>query len=114
MTRRCRRAAKIDGASSVQGFWRVTFPLLRSTHLSLILLSVIGSLKTFDLVYVLTGGGPNHASEMLPTYAYQQAFILQNVGYASTISVVLTVISIAASLAMVRVFGAGFITGEEK
>lgn len=107
-------AARIDGASSVQAFWRITFPLLRSTHLSLVLLGVIGALKTFDLVYVLTDGGPNHASEMLPTYAFQKAFVLQDVGYASTISVVLVVISVVASLSMVRVFGAGFITGEEK
>lgn len=107
-------AAKIDGANGLQTTLRITFPLLRSTHLSLLLLGIIGSLKTFELVYVLTQGGPAHASEMLPTYAFEQAFQLQSVGYASTISVVLIVIAVAASLSMVRVFGAGFITGDEK
>ncbi|MCU1579703.1 MAG: sugar transporter permease [Rhodoglobus sp.] len=107
-------AAKIDGAGPLQTTARIIFPLLKSTHLSLLLLGIIGSLKTFELVYVLTQGGPAHASEMLPTYAFQQAFQLQSVGYASTISVVLIVIAVASSLSMVRVFGAGFISGDEK
>lgn len=106
-------AARIDGASGVQTLARITFPLLKSTTLSLILLGVIGSLKTFELVYVMTEGGPNHASEMLPTFAFLEAFRLQNVGYASTISMVLLVIAVVSSLSMVRVFGAGFITGRE-
>lgn len=107
-------AAKIDGASSFQTTVRITFPLLKTTHLSLLLLGIIGSLKTFELVYVLTLGGPNHASELLPTYAFQQAFQLQNAGYASTISVVLVVIAVVASMSMVRSFGAEFLTGERK
>lgn len=107
-------AARIDGASGFQTMTRITFPLLKSTTLSLVLLGIIGSLKTFELVYVLTEGGPNHASEMLPTFAFMEAFRLQNVGYASAISVVLLVIAVVSSLSMVRVFGAGFITGDEK
>lgn len=107
-------AAKIDGATGLQVITRITFPLLKSTHLSLLLLGIIGSLKTFELIYVLTEGGPAHASEMLPTFAFQEAFQLQAVGYGATISVVLIVIALAASLSMVRVFGAGFMTGEEK
>ncbi|MFT3887767.1 MAG: sugar ABC transporter permease [Arachnia sp.] len=107
-------AAKIDGASGFQTLTRITFPLLKSTTLSLVLLGIIGSLKTFELVYVMTEGGPNHASEMLPTFAFLEAFKLQNVGYASAISMVLLVIAIVSSLSMVRVFGAGFMTGSEK
>lgn len=107
-------AARLDGASRVQIVRRILLPLLRPTHLSLLLLGIIGSLKTFELVYMLTQGGPNHASEMLPTYAFQQAFRLQSVGYASTISVTLLVIAMVSSLLMVRVFGAGFLTGQER
>jgi ABC-type sugar transport system permease subunit len=107
-------AARIDGANGLQTLVRITFPLLKSTTLSLVLLGVIGSLKTFELVYVMTEGGPNHASEMLPTFAFLEAFRLQNVGYASAISMVLLVVAIVSSLSMVRVFGAGFITGVEK
>lgn len=107
-------AAKIDGASGFQTVTRIILPLLRGTHLSLLLLGIIGSLKTFELVYVLTQGGPSNASQMLPTYAFLQAFQLQSVGYASTISVILVVVAVASSLAMVRVFGAGFVTGDER
>ncbi|MFY1636272.1 carbohydrate ABC transporter permease [Solwaraspora sp. WMMB335] len=107
-------AAKIDGAGPWRTVRSIIWPLLRSTHLSLLLLGIIGSLKTFELVYVLTEGGPNHASELLPTYTFKQAFQLQSVGYASTISVVLLVIAVVSSLSMVRVFGSGFLTGDEK
>lgn len=107
-------AARLDGASPLQIVVKILLPLLRPTHLSLLLLGIIGSLKTFELVYMLTQGGPNHASEMLPTYAFQQAFQLQSVGYASTISVSLLVIAMTASLIMMRVFGAGFLTGEDR
>jgi raffinose/stachyose/melibiose transport system permease protein len=107
-------AARIDGASWMQTTTRIIFPLLKPTHLSLLLLGIIGSLKTFELVYMLTGGGPNHASEMLPTYAFEQAFQLQSVGYASTISVVLLVIAVVSSLILVRAFGGGFLSNEEK
>lgn len=107
-------AARLDGANLLQIIWQIILPLLRPTHLSLLLLGIIGSLKTFELVYILTEGGPNHASEMLPTYAFQQAFRLQSVGYASTISVTLLVIAMVSSLLMVRVFGSGFLTGSER
>lgn len=107
-------AARIDGAS----YWRmvrsVIFPMLKPTHLSLILLSVIGSLKTFELVYATTKGGPNHASEMIPTYTFQQAFPLQSVGYASALSVVLLVLAILSALILVYLFGASFISGREE
>lgn len=107
-------AARIDGVNGWQMITRIIWPLLKPTHLTLALLGIIGSLKTFELVYVLTLGGPNHASEMLPTYAYKQAFTLQHLGYAAAISVVLLVIAIVSSMTIVRRFGAGYITGEEK
>lgn len=106
-------AAEVDGASPWQRTWRIVWPLLRPTHLSLILLGIIGSLRTFELIYMLTQGGPNHASEMLPTYTFQQAFQLQRVGYGASLSVVLLVVAMGASLAMVRAFGAGFLSGDE-
>jgi multiple sugar transport system permease protein/raffinose/stachyose/melibiose transport system permease protein len=62
---------------------------------------------------VLTEGGPNHASELMPTYMFKEAFQLQSFGYGATISVVLLVLAIGSSVAMLRTFGAGFITGEK-
>lgn len=106
-------AARIDGAGGWQLIQRIVLPLLKPTHLSLLLLGIIGSLKTFELVWVTTEGGPNHATELLPTYLFKQAFQLQSVGYGSTISVVLLVVAIGSSLTMMRTFGSGFITGEK-
>ena len=107
-------AAKIDGASGFKLVRKIIFPLLKSTHLSLLLLSIIGSFKTFELVYVMTEGGPNHASEMIPTYTFLSAFKLQEVGYASSISIVLLILSLFAALGIVRIFGAGFISGKSE
>ena len=107
-------AAKIDGASGIKLVTKIIFPLLKPTHLSLLLLSVIGSFKTFELVYVMTEGGPNHASEMIPTYTFLSAIKLQQVGYASAISVVLLALSLFAALGIVRIFGSGFISGKDE
>jgi multiple sugar transport system permease protein/raffinose/stachyose/melibiose transport system permease protein len=104
-------AAKVDGANTVQRIRYVIWPMLRHIHLTLILLGVIGTLQTFALIFMLTRGGPNHATEMLPTYIFQQAFMLQNMGYASAVAVVLLLIGLSASIFQVRVLGARFTFG---
>ncbi len=101
-------AAEVDGASKTQQIRFVIWPMLRHVHLTLILLGVIGTLQTFGLVFMLTRGGPNHATEMLPTYIFQQAFMLQSMGYASALAVVLLVIALSASIFQVRVLGSRF------
>jgi len=80
-------------------------------HLTLILLGVIGTLQTFPLVYIMTGGGPNHATETLPNYIFLQAFRLQSMGYASALSVVLLLLALGLSLFQVKVLGAKFSIG---
>ena len=104
-------AAEVDGAGTLQRIRYIVLPMLRHVHLTLILLGVIGTLQTFALVFVLTKGGPNHATEMLPTYIFQKAFILQSMGYASAVAVVLLVIALSASIFQVRVLGARFTIG---
>ena len=79
-------AASIDGATRGQYFWRVSLPLLRPTVASGITLSIIGSLKYFDLVYVMTGGGPGLATEIMATYMYKFSFVRFNLGYGSTVA----------------------------
>jgi raffinose/stachyose/melibiose transport system permease protein len=79
-------AASIDGATRGQYFWRVTLPLLRPTVASGMTLSIIGSLKYFDLVYVMTGGGPGVATELMATYMYKYSFVRFNMGYGSTVA----------------------------
>ena len=104
-------AAQVDGAGAWQRTRYIVLPMLRHVHLTLILLGVIGTLQTFALVYMLTKGGPNHATEMLPTHIFQKAFILQSMGYASAVAVVLLVIALSASVFQVRVLGSRFTIG---
>jgi len=79
-------AASIDGAKRSQYFWRISLPLLRPTVAAGMTLSIIGSLKYFDLVYVMTGGGPGVSTELMATYMYKFSFVRFNLGYGSTIA----------------------------
>ncbi|MFP4661827.1 MAG: carbohydrate ABC transporter permease [Halanaerobiales bacterium] len=91
-------AARIDGASSIQAFWKITLPMLKPTIVSAAVLIIVGSLKYFAMIYALTGGGPNHASELMATYMYTKAFSEMKMGYGSTISLSLFVIAFGVSL----------------
>ena len=82
-------AAVIDGATENQFFWRIVLPMLQGTIRTSAVLSLIGSLRYFDLIYVLTGGGPSGSTELMATYMYKQAFASFNFGYGSTIGVAL-------------------------
>ena len=79
-------AASIDGATRGQYFWRVSLPLLKPTVISGMILSIIGSLKYFDLVFVMTGGGPGVATEIMATYMYRYSFVRFNMGYGATVA----------------------------
>jgi raffinose/stachyose/melibiose transport system permease protein len=79
-------AASIDGATRSQYFWRVSLPLLRPTIVSGMTLSIIGSLKYFDLIFVMTGGGPGVSTELMATYMYKTSFVRYNMGYGATIA----------------------------
>lgn len=98
-------AATIDGANKIQQFWRITFPLVMPTIKTAAVLSLVGSLKYFDLIYVMTGGGPNGSSELMATYMYKKGFAEANMGYASAIAVFMFMVSlilVASFLATTR------------
>jgi multiple sugar transport system permease protein len=82
-------ASAVDGANSVQQFRHVTLPGLGTATVFLAIYGVILSFQAFDLIYILTGGGPGNATEVLGTYAYEQAFSARERGYGSAIGVVL-------------------------
>lgn len=84
--------AKLEGANPVQQFIYVIIPLLRGTIVLLVSNSLIGSFKVFDLIYVMTKGGPYHSSEVISTYMYNSAFSMNEYGYGSALAVVLAVI----------------------
>jgi raffinose/stachyose/melibiose transport system permease protein len=77
--------AEIDGAGHLTKFFSITVPMVWDAVRANTLLAIIGSLKTFSLVFVLTNGGPNHASEVVSTYLYKAGFSSFEMGYAATI-----------------------------
>ena len=85
-------AAKIDGATPIQIAYKIKIPLISGVIKVMVILAVVGSLKYFDLIFVLTGGGPNHASEVMASYMYTEAFGKYNFGYGSAIGFGLLVI----------------------
>lgn len=85
-------AAKIDGATPLQIAYKIKLPLISGVFKVTVMLAVVGSLKYFDLIYVMTGGGPNGASEVMASYMYKEAFKLNNFGYASAIGFGLLII----------------------
>lgn len=87
-------AAQIDGATGWQQFRSITFPLIRPILKIDAVLIITGSLKYYDLVAVMTSGGPNHATEVMSTYMYYEAFNILKYGYASAIGVILMVLCI--------------------
>jgi len=82
-------AAEIDGASPLQRFRAVTWPLLKPTTLFCLVMSVIGSSQVFGQTYILTGGGPYYSTLTVILYMYQQGFGLYQMGYASAVGYVL-------------------------
>jgi multiple sugar transport system permease protein/raffinose/stachyose/melibiose transport system permease protein len=87
-------AAAMDGASAWQRFRFVTWPQLRGVNTVVFAVTVIDSLRTFDIVWAMTQGGPYHSSELLSTYMFQQGFTFLNLGYASAIAVVIFALAI--------------------
>ncbi|MGI5283549.1 carbohydrate ABC transporter permease [Nonomuraea polychroma] len=91
-------AAQIDGASAWKTFRHITLPLLGPTIRISIFLSVIYTIQLFDLVWILTGGGPSHSSETMAVTMMEWGFKRSQVGYASAISVVMFVLSLVFAL----------------
>lgn len=87
-------AAAIDGASAWQAFLHITLPLLRPTIVVAVLLRAIDSFKTFDLVYVMTNGGPGTSTETLSFYTYKWGFKFFQMGYAAALSFVMLIMVI--------------------
>ena len=85
-------AVRVEGATGAQEFWYVTLPGIRHSLVFIITMSLTWSFMAFDYVWVITQGGPSHATEMLSTLIYQNAFIQFDSGYASTICVLQSVI----------------------
>ncbi|MGW3806216.1 carbohydrate ABC transporter permease [Micromonospora sp. NPDC005113] len=98
-------AARMDGANAWQRLRHVTIPQLKGVNAVVLSVIVIDSLRSFDIVWSLTKGGPYHSSELLSTYMYSTAFQSLRLGYASAIAVVIFVLALAVILGyLIRAF----------
>ncbi|MFB9276493.1 carbohydrate ABC transporter permease [Cohnella cellulosilytica] len=86
-------AAKIDGAAGWVKLGKVTLPMIWGTVQTAVVLCIAGSLKVFDMIFIMTGGGPAHATEVLATYMYNNTFSIYRYGYGSAVSTVMILIS---------------------
>lgn len=100
-------AARLDGAGPVSEFFAITLPSVRGEITTALVLTIIAALKTFDLVYVTTSGGPGTATTVPSYEVYNRAFNLKMVGSASAVAIVLTILVFVINVAISRI-------GEEK
>jgi raffinose/stachyose/melibiose transport system permease protein len=98
-------AATLDGASPARTFWRITLPQLRYTIVASGILMIVGSLTYFDIIYIMTDGGPGYTTRVLSLDMYNAAFVQDQYGYASVLAVILSVIGIAVAVGLVRFTG---------
>ena len=98
-------AARVDGANAWHRFWKVTFPLLTPVTLFVLVTGIIASFQLFTFIYVLTDGGPLHATDVLVYRLYQTAWEFLQFGYASALSLVLFVALFGATWAQFRLLG---------
>jgi raffinose/stachyose/melibiose transport system permease protein len=90
-------AARVDGAGNIRVLVSIVWPGVRGTTIALAMLSVIGALKTFDVPYLVTIGGPNYATEFLGTYIYRISIRQGHVGYGAALSVMLLVLALVGA-----------------
>lgn len=95
-------AARLDGAEGWRLFWHVTLPQLKPITVVVVGINIVGSLKTFDIILLLTNGGPGTASETLALTMYRETFTLSRYGSGAAVAVFLTIVVVAASWIYLR------------
>jgi multiple sugar transport system permease protein len=85
-------AARVDGASAVQSFWHITLPLMMPVIAVTLLIRLIFAVKTYDLIYIMTRGGPGVATDLVSYFIYRTAFVSLDIGHASAMSMILMVV----------------------
>ncbi len=86
-------AAFVDGAGGFRSFFHISLPLLADVYMVVLLTSGVDTIKVFDIIYSLTGGGPNNSSVSMSIYAYNQAFEQTNLGYAMALSIIAMILT---------------------
>ncbi|WP_090041423.1 MULTISPECIES: sugar ABC transporter permease [unclassified Leifsonia] len=107
-------ASMLDGAGRIKQFWYITLPQLKYTVITSTTLILIGSLTYFDLIFVLTQGGPGTATRVLALDMYLTGFRSYNMGVASVIAVILAVVGVALALLLTRLSGSNRMTSQRE
>src|SRR5204862_1822102 len=98
-------AAMLDGAGRIRQFWSITLPQLKYTIITSSTLMIVGSLTFFDIIFVLTEGGPGDATRVLALDMYKTGFQANQMGIASAIAVILVFVGLALALLLQRIGG---------
>ena len=97
-----REAALIDGANVFQRLWHLTIPILKPVIMSVLIMRTTQMLKVFDIIYMMTKGGPDDGTKVISFYIYEQAFSSLNFGYASTMSTIVAMITMLIAVFYLR------------
>ncbi|MDU0814141.1 carbohydrate ABC transporter permease [Bacillus siamensis] len=100
-------AARLDGAGKIQQFFHITVPQTKEMSFVAVVMTLTGAFTVFNEPYILTGGGPGNASEVLSTFLYKSAFTKDMMGYASAIATVVLIITLVLSLMQMKFFKTG-------
>lgn len=95
-------AARVDGASALASFWHITLPLMRPVIIVTLLIRAIFAVKTYDLIYIMTRGGPGVSTDFVSYFIYRTAFVSLNIGEASAMSIILLGVILALSAYLYR------------
>lgn len=91
-------SAKLDGAGFFRTLFSITLPMLKGTTASLVMLGIVGSLKTFDIVFLMTGGGPGRSTEFLTTFLFRKSLDEYNGGQAASIGIIILAIALVMAV----------------
>ncbi|MEC2215262.1 sugar ABC transporter permease [Bacillus velezensis] len=100
-------SAQLDGAGKIQQFFHITVPQTKEMSFVAVVMTLTGAFTVFNEPYILTGGGPGNASEVLSTFLYKSAFTKDMMGYASAIATVVLLLTLAVSLIQMKFFKTG-------
>jgi multiple sugar transport system permease protein len=107
-------AAILENASAIQRFLRITLPMLGPTIMTSVLMMTLLSLGNFTLVFLMTGGGPDNATNILPIYAYVQGFRFNHLGYSAMLGNVMVVLSAGLGIVFVCIARLGSASKKSK
>lgn len=109
-----KEAASMDGAGMFRHFYSITLPLLRPVIMVVLVLRTIEAFKVFDIVYVMTRGGPAGGTQTVAVYAYVTAFSNQNFGYGSAIALMIVLVVLVLAIAYIRMLSVGSTAGADR